>query len=718
MKQNLFILSTFLSALFLLLSCSDEPGADTPPVPVPVGYTTVKIFVPGHTDVATRALDAVDECEVQTIDVLVFNATTNRFLYHKQGSGITTDAVDEKKKTFHVEILQDGSHTGDIYLMLIANAQSEVQNALGGSGFITTATTCDEVMRGLEFALSGPWPVKPGEFTRFPMWGLSANISLAGAVTVPAISLIRSVARIDVGVNFNNSDLAQGLGNVFKLEEVWVYNAHTRQCIAPDPLNYSPGSPVTTPSVPATAGVNAAMQYKLRSYNTDKFAHTGEIYVSEHATGSALNPPGNATNFCLVIGARYGTSAAEGTDITYYRVDFVKTTRDGSGNLLSQELLPILRNHRYRVNITAVHAPGHTNRADAVAATGSNLEVEITDTDLSMTDIVTDGRYSLAVSKSNFTFDNAQHTGVSLTVSSSWIKGWEATSNNIGWLTITGGASQAAAGTSTLTFTVQPNGDGVRRTGTITIKAPGRPALEQTITVVQYAMGALEIVGKADYYMMVDPAEIHNFTVKSAYDWQVRIKNDTQNILRTFTTSGAANGSTTFNFTLRNDAVTDAETVLTFYSLSDEFTPVDVTIRGINAYDLGGVYVYPVDQSTGQTWYYYANVPNGTNNTAIPPAGPQNTGVNITGCAAMVPQVPGKPWRLPTSTELSAIYTAASTNAGCAYYGFANAYYWNATTSISNIGTAYIVNFLNGSQTGATYYKTGTGYRARCVRSK
>lgn len=84
----------------------------------------------------------------------------------------------------------------------------------------------------------------------------------------------------------------------------------------------------------------------------------------------------------------------------------------------------------------------------------------------------------------------------------------------------------------------------------------------------------------------------------------------------------------------------------------------------------------------------------------------------------MVPQVPGKPWRLPTSTELSAIYTAASTNAGCAYYGFANAYYWNATTSISNIGTAYIVNFLNGSQTGATYYKTGTGYRARCVRSK
>ncbi|MDR1881750.1 MAG: FimB/Mfa2 family fimbrial subunit, partial [Prevotella sp.] len=328
-------------------STDDEFLPDDVLPPVPEGYVRMQITVPGLTPVSTYALSSVEETAVSTVGVLVFGSDSKYLCYAAvtepakiTGSGST--------KTFDVDLRAAGNIT-DAYVMVVANASVDT------TGFAASQPTKETVMREkMTFASSGKWPVDGSK--TFPMWGMTASpVSLAGTSSISSISLIRSVARVDVGLKFpdnvtDGTETGQGLtpSTTFTLEEVYLYNSLDRGSVAPYNGNYS-GTTVTVPSIPdspSAPGINDSPVPSCLSSNgtadgfdTNKFSCTGAIYMAEHAAGTdALT-----NNPYLVIGGRYGSSTA---DITYYRLDFV------SGNYPDQEFLPVLRNHRYRFNIT------------------------------------------------------------------------------------------------------------------------------------------------------------------------------------------------------------------------------------------------------------------------------------------------------------------------------------------------------------------------------
>ncbi|MDR1882245.1 MAG: hypothetical protein LBR26_05615, partial [Prevotella sp.] len=457
--MKLVVLYGLIISVFLSFgSCKntdDEFQPDDALPSVPEGHVRMHIIVPGLTPVSTYALGTADETHVSEVGVLVFGSDSKYLCYAAvtEPSKITGAG---SIKTFDVDLRAAGNIT-DAYVMVVANA------AVDTLGFAASRPTKETIMgEKMTFPSSGKWNVaktNDTDFTPFPMWGMTdSSVSLTSASSISSISLLRSVARIDVGLKFpdnvtDGTETGQGLtpSTTFTLEEVYLYNSLDKGSVAPYNGNYS-GTTVTAPSIPTTPDPgtnNSPVPSYLSSNGTADGFDTNKscmraIYMAEHAAGTdALSD-----NPYLVIGGRYNGSGT----VTYYRLDFV------SGNYPDQEFLPVLRNHRYRFNITGVAGPGYTSAALAAAARPVNLTYDLSATDESLASYVYDGQYALGVSRDSYTFDNTARTGITLQVSTTYEKGYAAVSSNTSWLVITGGASTSTANApgspTTMTFSV------------------------------------------------------------------------------------------------------------------------------------------------------------------------------------------------------------------------------------------------------------------------
>ncbi len=768
MRKRYFTrLSGLLIASVLLAGCVAHPFEETLEDDTgtvrPDGTLTLSLQVPGArtSNVSTYAdgiMDEWEECEIRTVDVLVFSADNssssgipvNAFLYHEQGVNIQ-DGADATVRNFDMKIRQT-TDPSSVYLMILANVSDVVETAIANGDIVAETTSRDQVMEMLLFDLpvdetteqqGGKWLVKPGRYTLFPMWGLSETIDLTlSVISVDPVTLLRAVAKVDIGLDFqtdaNGNEVAQGLSN-FYLEEFHLYNALNQLYIAPDPNNYdATGKFVTRPSIPATASTfdpNVAISYFRRDYREEVEPGSSykdflnEIYLAEHPAGSQDDRLNNA---CVVIGGRFGSTSDA---ITYYRIDFVKITKAADGTVTNTEFLPLLRNHRYRINITAVKDRGYDTKEEAFAAMGinTNLEVELENSNESITNYVYDGQYYLGVSINELTIDKngatlAYAREIDIDTNYDYSPAWKATAD-VSWITFvqddgtsTGTSMTGPRGESVLKFVVDANSGTVARTGRITLQA-GR--LFQYIEIEQTTSASVEVISKDATYPM-NGVE-WTFTMTTTYPWKARIANDPYNVILSFTKEGVRNTTgLTFSLTFMNEMLMNAlpadqktQTVtLEIYSANDpaEFDPYPIEVTGTtdpSYYDWGlSYYVYKTDQATGYSWYVYANVPDGTNNTTVPAPGgtDQVVPARANSCASL-----GDKWRLPTSDELTAIYNYARNNGGVATFGFSSSSsYWSASSySTTN---AYRVNFSIGN-TG-NYAKTSTGYRARCIRDK
>ncbi|MDR1345021.1 MAG: hypothetical protein LBJ39_06680 [Tannerellaceae bacterium] len=563
MKSFIYLI---LAALCLSgVSCrnTDEdslPEVVQPPV-LPEGYVRMQITVPGLSKPETYALSAVDECAMGKVDVLVFNKTDGKFLCHAVGDGIADadDGTNGNKKTFTVD-LKDAEAVTDVYVMIIANAHSVVEAAVGTS--ITDATTTEEALTKLEFTSSDKWNVG-GDFTPFSMWGMT-EVDLSDAGDIQPVTLMRSVAKIDVGVKFNG-ETAQGLGTTFTLESVAVYNTLDKGYVAPSSGNYSASEvKATAVSIPASSGANGVLSYQSATgtdgFSADKFSCTNAIYIAEHAVGSLA---GRASNACLVIGGSY-----QGGAVTYYRVDFIGTDK---------AYLPVLRNHRYKVNITGVGGNGYATAQEAFDAKDLNLIAAITVTDESLSSYAYNGQYALGVSKNAFTFDRAARTGQALQITTSYEKGYKAVAASVdNWLTITAGAttSTVTGGSPvTLTFSLATN-SGSDRSGTITVTSG---LLTKVITVTQKSTDAFSVAAALAQYPNTGVQQ--TLSVTSAYNWYVKVKDDPDNIIESFDTNGAGSGAFNFKLTSGTGYYGSLTATLTFYSPTSDFSPVDRVLK-------------------------------------------------------------------------------------------------------------------------------------------
>ena len=440
---------------------TETPGSD-PNITTTKGYATVQLIVPGIASAQTYTAEVADETKIAEgeLHAVVYarNEEGNwQFLRVAlpQITG-TGDIGTDGYRRYNVRIpFQAGDMHKKIRMGLISGITLEDLQTAGGYDAATErwtvlegATSDDEgnsadnplaeARDQLTFSTTGKWPVLPTEtFKNFPMWGETAEFTMRpeGAVA-GVIQLMRAVARVDVGVNFQrtgdgkfplNEMKAQGLydggrGTYFALESVSVYRTSKNGTYGAgkDAIDEESGR-VIKPTV-ATGGVfpdntdNPLIKYQgeeLTSTLPDNHGWEGDVLEAETAARRCLTrqcylpETGNhGMEFdaaaCLVVGGRFGSKNA---NVTYYRIDFAEVSFDQGGNQLKptpQKRIDILRNNAYVVNITSVAGPGAPTEDEALHSEDTKLtaEVETWNQNVQVGDIVTDGVYMLRVDKS------------------------------------------------------------------------------------------------------------------------------------------------------------------------------------------------------------------------------------------------------------------------------------------------------------------------------
>jgi len=341
LKRNTIWL-LFLSAFFVA-GCERDlpiPGID--------GETTFTLNL-ARMDAAvanTYAMSATDEYHINTLDILLFNESGSHNFYQRieidnakiKDNGIPT------AKSVKVEI---SAAAGNYQVVLLANLRHEI-DSLEGLSVFTSSATKEDVLKRVTFN-NKEW--KTGASPRYlPMWGEAAGVySFPHPVNSSIkVDMLRSIARIDVGINYNDDLVAQGLGDLLKIKKVSLANTYYKGTAVPAAANYS-NLKVLAATLPFTppALVTGGADYEIAA---PAFAFEREIYTTEHPNAST-NP---TEAFKVFVGGYYNNS----TQLSWYRIDLTDTD-------FSSGYLPILRNHRYIVNIKEVNGPGYATIEEA-----------------------------------------------------------------------------------------------------------------------------------------------------------------------------------------------------------------------------------------------------------------------------------------------------------------------------------------------------------------
>lgn len=291
---------------------------------------TLQLSLPGsEEDVDTRAISAATESilDISQLKVLVFKVSGSKEVFAYEAPQVK---------------LQNGKYTatlrqstqGESYrLVIIANAGKKLP-------FIAEGTEKSAALKLITFNCSSAWNANSdSNYSPIPMWGEAGSARVISAAMTESITLLRALARIDVGCLLSG-ETATGLSN-FQLKTVSVYRTRNKGYVAPVNGGTITNNVVTNVSVPADAGVNGKVTYTC----TDNKSVVRSIYVAETAQGSNRN-----NNVCLVIGGTYNGST------NYYRVDLK------SGN----SYIPLKRNCRYVVSIKSVSNAGYSTEALAL----------------------------------------------------------------------------------------------------------------------------------------------------------------------------------------------------------------------------------------------------------------------------------------------------------------------------------------------------------------
>ncbi len=344
--ENRIFLVICLLGLIMLLSCrkTNDFGTQTKPNEQQV---TLRLLMPQQSGkISTYAINEVNQNSIYTLDVLAFKVADDgkeHYAYHKRAVLLAPNE-EATAVNFHVDLLKS---TDNFRFVLIANAAAQLQTALNG---LPTNAEKETLLGRIEYGITTKWnAASSANFTPLPMWGESVIVAGINNHTQRfSVAMLRSLAAIDVEVTAND----------FEMTQVYVFNMSNKGRVVPVPANYSAaGSSVTAPSVPANTG---SFAYQL--YASGSKALTGEIFLFE---SKAPANTGDSQATALVIAGKYAGSST----VTYYRVEM----EDNRGNLLS-----ILRNHRYVVDITKVHGAGFLTLGQAWASKQVVMTAEIT----------------------------------------------------------------------------------------------------------------------------------------------------------------------------------------------------------------------------------------------------------------------------------------------------------------------------------------------------
>lgn len=398
MKLIRYILPLILLAV--QWGCVDDDYIDDIKVKGSSVELTLTVKVPGIAVPATYGMEVSDESKLQTIDILVFkdNGTgsdNETLLYITHATDI--DNSGSSSKNFKA-LLQKSEGTDKHRIVLLANLRNEVDKIKGS---LTTLMKKQEVLDLIQFSNTQAWNTSGTNITCLPMWGETNATHKITSSTTPGIlgniTLLRSVACINVGLNLDPYGYPLGFGSIFFMSDVKLYNANNKGSAAPHKGNYN-GIKVSSPSIPASAALNTRpIGYH---HDTPDYEFVREIYTAECDN---INLADSDKPFCLLIGGYYTKpdDPLNTTNKSWYRIDFYDRTSSSP----AENRINILRNYRYQVNITNVNGKGFQTEEEAYNSNTTGMESSITAwEEYNLNNITFDGQYQLALTTDELYF--------------------------------------------------------------------------------------------------------------------------------------------------------------------------------------------------------------------------------------------------------------------------------------------------------------------------
>ncbi len=396
--------------MFFTASCITDNGMGIEERdPKPTGETDVllRLRTPGgYASSKTRSLTFTDENTIDNVWVLVFDAT-NKLVDIKEGedatggpnsayTGPNGSVIYSGEGSFSVT-LPPSSGVGPSAtsnLVVLANAQTAIAATLGtdfASYSGPVSKTYADVIAAVWTAFTGKYPDET-----IPMWGETGQIQILPA-TKPNITLMRAIARIDVGVgtpSYTNGNAfpstwdglgadgpdADNLGDPipFKLESVHVMRPNKKYAIIPNATKLAADEatiPAGTTKFNGDATDAAIFEFSGADITNDRWT-TQCIYVPEadiEMGGTTSGDANHKERMAIVVGGVFDENGdGNYTETTsYYRLDFAN---DGT-------LMNVLRNHLYQFNISSVEGVGYPDVVTAYEANAMNMTADILDWD-------------------------------------------------------------------------------------------------------------------------------------------------------------------------------------------------------------------------------------------------------------------------------------------------------------------------------------------------
>lgn len=366
MKRRVYLYYIALPLLLLLAGCVREPMGG---LLIPEGKEgdsitlTLGLHADDLSDLALRS-EAINDDEVEKITslrILVFDEH-QQFLYSTDavlGDPTSADAFgddaflpDGKKgsitmiKSFKATFIQSNEPR---YLHFVANydwtGQTQDYFLVGNSAgaIIPNLTTSIESANGNND--------KTKAFD--PMWAQVKLDKLDGqSLQGKVVKLLRCHAKVTV---VNKAPAT----NDFELTGFTACNVHKSGTVAPFVMdNYA----FAFPYAPTKATTPSDVETILNNDPTSIVPANTEFKIFEHQND------GDKKVFLIIRGnkkLKNGTTAER-----YYKVDFV--AKRNKENIVSDRVLPIIRNNHYKVTITAVNSDGYATMAEAIAAPAHN----------------------------------------------------------------------------------------------------------------------------------------------------------------------------------------------------------------------------------------------------------------------------------------------------------------------------------------------------------
>mgnify|MGYP002783022618 FL=1 len=347
-----------VAAMILQISCQQDdsfsPAADS---------AIINLSVSAANSGTTMDNDDTASA-IKSLCILQFNADGNAFgtLRHV-GMGKETAPNSGK---YSATLLQSVDNDDKYKLVILANFPGDdygIFYRMGGKSYAEVQQAC------LSAELIGESNVL--EFTTaqpFPMFGIAKDGApqiITETMNLGTVSLVRAVARVDIGIGTKNADNnTWNKGGVpFDMTQVQIWKDGKQYAYMPVENNFSSSAGALTINSPSPVGGTETKIYGS-TYITGTTYCSEKIYVPEaDLLWGDVYDTNHSNRLAIIVGGKYNGSDAE----TFYRVDF--NYDEGS-----KAKMDILRNHVYRFTIKRVEAAGYATAELAYNSKPKNLD--------------------------------------------------------------------------------------------------------------------------------------------------------------------------------------------------------------------------------------------------------------------------------------------------------------------------------------------------------